>query len=442
MSFFSGMTVANSQTTLIGKTGTFEAFSTVQLSDPTLGTYIDDGQIIVINAETGVPLTAGMTITDAPKIQLVQRSGATAASASLKYSGTIDGQAVYAFNGASYVAPQERIYCIGYNGASGAIDTTATSRFMNIGYKFDDVLWSQQQNRKVYFTSGTTQSGICDELIPLINYDSQNALMGGPSSSGFISAVMKTASAEVGVITGTFVNLVFTKGSNIVSADTLGTTITGVVAGDYIKVATGTTIAAYKVQSVTAATATVKAFITLTTPFQGATATVAAATTRYLLAATVAAAACGIYMTGLPLTFSLFPSLDVPLMKTDWDTFIPGWGTTTTTDVQPMLFGNGTYEQVAQYALMSGFFRGAQFQWDVPILAPTNDAVSGDTYSGIYIDHADISNMEVVSGVKPARRQEYIFLKVSAAQTALLLGVLNPWMNSTPRQFTAVGPLS
>lgn len=423
MSYFSMMTSRVSQETLIGKN--IASTANVQINDPSAAAYIADGEIVVLDYNS-VPLTAGTTITDSPFIQLVQRSGATASTADLKYSARINGQKVFAYVGTPGVAANSgQIHTVGYNNTSGSIDTTALSRFLRVNYKFDDVFWSEQANRKSYLSTATTvtQVGITDDIIPIMNQDSYNALMNNGASSGYISAVRLTDSViTADASTGTVV-----KGSPSMTVTAANANV-----GEYLRIGTATTGPVYKLIAINGLV------YTLDTPFQGTSA--AGVNIDRITAASALAGNWGIQMTGLALTFSQLPYGDVPLMVTIWDTLIDGWGTTTLTKTQEATFGTGTYEQVTQLSLMGNMMRGAQFIYDIPLPNSTNDAVSGTLYDGVYISYADISDLGVVSGTKPSEHQTYLFFYNDSLQKGTVVSLLNDWMASTPNAFTNIAP--
>lgn len=422
MSFFSMMQAKTSQKTLIGKS--IARTASVQITDPSAASFIADGEIVVLNYQD-VSLTPGQTITDSPFIRIVQRSGATAATAELRFTPRIDGQGVLKYNGVSGVAGQEQIHVVGFDNTSGSIDATATSRFLTIGYKFDDVIWSEQQNRKVYPSNKTTQVGIVDDIAPLINQDGLNALVGGPASSGYISCEVLTDST----ITAFAGTATVSKGSQFVTV----TLTTAMVVGDHLRIGTATTGPVYKLVAINGLV------LTLDQPFQGASA--AGVNVDRITAANALTGNWGMRLTGLALTFSMLPYSDVPFMKTAWDTFIDGWGATTLTKTQEMTFGLGVSQQVANLELMSNIFSGAQFVWTVPLPSTTIDTVQGTLYDNIFIDHVNISDLGVVSGTKPSEAQVYLFMVNDASQTTDILAQLDPWMNSTPRAFPNIGAL-
>ncbi len=420
----------NSINVLIGKSVARTA--SVQITDPSGSGYIADGEVLVLN-HLDQPLTAGQTVSDSPYIRIVQRSGSQ-----LIFSARIDGQNVKAYRGKSGVAGAEQIYVLGYNGSSGSIDLTTTAKILKISFKHDQRMWSEQPMRRAYPSSSTTQAGVATDIAGLMNQDSLAALMQtGEASASWISAEILCNNAGT-AITGTG-TITVRKGSKTITA---GTDIDAVMAvGDYIRInSTATTGSMYKIVSMdtTAQTAV------LNMPYQGASATVAEASNEYVTAANMATAACGIKMTGLPLTsgippYSMFEYMKVGFIVHPGD----GFGSTTLTKTQESSLGNGTFEQVRQFTFMGIKYEGAQDHKVQPLPAALNrgDAVSGTLYDTLYISYADASDVSVISGTKPSDQELYIFLADGASQQGTLRGQLNPWMASTPKGLANVGAL-
>lgn len=420
----------NSYNVLIGKSVARTA--SVQITDPSASsTYIADGEIVVLN-HLDQPLTAGQTISDSPFIRLVQRSGSQ-----LIFSARIDGQRVMSYKGKSGAAAQEQIYVLGYNGTSGSIDLTTAAKLLKITFKHDQRIWSEQPFRRVYQSSGTTQVRVATDMATIMNQDSLPALMGTGAAGSWISAEILCNNAGT-AITGTG-TITVRKGSAVITA---GTDIDAVMAvNDYIRInSTATTGSMYKIISMdtTANTAT------LNMPYQGASATVAEASNEYVTAANMATAACGIKMTGLPLTsgippYSRFEYSKVAFIVHPGD----GFGSTDLTKTQEMSLGNGVFEQVRQIEYMSIKFEGAQNEsvHPLPTALRDLDAVSGTLYDTISISYADASDMSVISGTKPSEQELLIFLADGASQQGTLRGQLNPWMASTPKGLANLGAL-
>ena len=424
MSFFSGMNAKNAFDVLIGKS--ISRTTNVQITDPSASsTYIADGEIVVLDYNDQ-PLTPGATISDSPFIRIVQRSGSN-----LRYSMRIDGLHVNEYKGISGANGQEQIYYVGFNGTAGSIDTTATSRMFKITYKFDEK-WSCQPYRKSYPSNKTTQVGIVDDIAVAMNADSNAALMGNNSAAGFVS--VERLCNNAGSTDGTATTITISKGSNV---GTLGAAATTFTVGDYLRI-NGTTSTSVPVYKITALSGTT---VTLDTPFQAAT--VSGVNINYITASTASTAAFGLKLSGLPLSFGVYPGKQIPFNKTSFDIHVGSdWGNTTVTKFQEMTFGKGQYQQVAYMEQMGKVFSGAHNLGMVPIpTAMTSlDSVSGTLYDCIYISFADVSS-SIIAPNAVSDHQTYLYFVDGASQTTSVLSQLNPWMNSTPKKFNAISSI-
>lgn len=401
---------------LIGKSVSRTA--SVQITDPTAtSTYIADGEIVVLDYATGLELTPGDTITEAPVIQVVQRSGNK-----LVYSGPISGQFVRHFDGKDGVAAQEQITFVGFNGTSGEIDTTAESRLFKITYTYDYQMWSEQLKTRIYQHKGTTptQAEIAESIARQINLD---------EATNVKTEILLDAAADV-LAGGS--NLSVFNGSAVVL--TTADETANIAAGDYLRIGAEdtVTVGVYLVTAVTATT------ITLSMPYQGATATVLNANTGNIDAAVADAADAGIKLTGLALKFdkAYYSYLKVTfLVGTPTD----GWGSTLVTNSQTANPGTGVFEQVASLEWFALGEEGALNRTVVPLPEGRSDATSGALYDAISIVYSDQSDTNhPVSGVKPSGQHLYIFIVDGASQETDILAQLNPWMASTPQAFATI----
>lgn len=411
---------------LIGKTGTFEALATVQITDPTLGTFIDDGQVIVINADSGAVLQPGDDITDAPAIKLVQRSGATATTANLRFSNRIDSQNVFKYKGKAGVAAVELVKTLGYNGTTGSIDTTAATTFsVRVTYTFDESMWSEQQNFNyvTYQAATPTQVGIANSIT--------TQLVAGVYPKGGTLVKVERLCNNAGATDGTATTATVYNGSKTIVLNAAPTTF---VVGDYLRIGGGaTTDAMYLITAISGTT------VTLDCDFQGTSA--AAATLEYVTAALAAAANWGIRFTGQPLTFSLDPYGVFKYLQMDFLIQPVGFGATSNATLTAKVYPTNSYELVAQMAAFAAGFEGAVNRHITPLPNYVNDAVASLLYDCITIQFADATDLSVISGTKPSLQDLYIFLADGAAQQVTLLSVLNPWMASTPNGFAIINPI-
>ena len=182
-------------------------------------------------------------------------------------------------------------------------------------------------------------------------------------------------------ITGTLLNLVFTKGSREVVSDTNNVTITNIAAGDVIKVAAATTSSIYKVASVTNGTATTPAKVVLTYAFQEATATVAKATARRILAAASILAECGVRLTGVQADFNVNSFRDYYVNRftvtfSDVSTLVTTTGART---------GSGVWQQVAMDEYMSYGFEGENSMLGVPPRMRDQEVIKDGKYGCVEV---------------------------------------------------------
>ena len=146
------LTVKNSQYVYIGKS--IARTASAQVTDPNATGYIADGEVVVLASDGTVYDSSADSFATSPFIQIAQRSGDD-----ILYSPKIVGLNLTAYNGREAATGQEQIYEVGYTGSTGAIDVTSGLDFiMNVSYKHDKMIWSEQINRKPYFSAATTSA--------------------------------------------------------------------------------------------------------------------------------------------------------------------------------------------------------------------------------------------------------------------------------------------
>lgn len=408
----------NSLSVLIGKSVARTA--SVQITDPSASsTFIASGEILILDA-TDAPLTAGTTIAGSKSIRIVQGDGATNP---LVFSPRISGLNVTAFSGLQYVAPQEEIQYIGYNGSSGAIDVLNNNRYVvRIYFKHDISLWSEHAKilHQEYESDATaTQLEIAQgfaqkyaQVFPLANTD------------------IKVERVTDGTFTvpSAAQTLTVAQGSATVTASAA---IPAWVAGDIIRIGgPSSTDPVYVIASVSGTT------IVLDSPYQGASGTVANANCGEMSAVT----AWGLKITGKAFPFSQTTVARFPYQKVSFDVTVQNFGATGITDAQQASLGNGTFEEVAEHEYFAlGYDGWLSNRNAVPFQPqPRTNAVSGVLYNTITIKAYDASDFGPVSGVRPSPFEVKLFLPVGASQTTQIKAQLNPWMASLPSAFSAV----
>lgn len=405
----------NSFNLAIGKS--ISRTSSVQALDSSNATtFLANGEVLVVD-KNGSALTPGQTIADSEWIQIVQGRGTANPAV---FSNKIFGANVTSFTGRSYVAPAEQITYIGYNGTSGNIEALSDNKYiLHLIFKHDTANWSEQSNtihNEYDSDASATSSEVAQAFVRKFNtnYPALNS-----------DIIVERVNDGTFTVLGGSSTLDVTNGSPTATASSASH---GLVAGDVIRIGgTATTIPVYIVSAVSGVT------ITLDTNYTGTTATVANANVGELSSI----ANWGLKITGKALTFStgLFKYL-----KVAFDTTIKNFGTTTITESQAANRGSGTYEEVAEIEYFARGFDGwLSTRNSIPAVAqPTTDATSGAVYDFISIAAFNSQDFSTITGSKPAPFNVFIAMVDGAAQTTNLLAQLNPWMASTPRNFSNV----
>lgn len=255
----------------------------------------------------------------------------------------------------------QQVSTVGFNGTTGSLPAAnSTDYFIKIR-KNDNDAANRSQPMSLFAGPVKTDATATQEELAFALVKNGIANFRDEPANNYLtfSALCDEAGAAVA---GTLVNLVFTKGSREVVSDTLNVTITNIAAGDVIKVAAATTSSIYKVVSVTNGTATTPAKVVLTYAFQEATATVAKATARRILAAASIIAECGVRLTGVQADFNVNTFRDYYVNRftvtfSDVSTLVTTTGART---------GSGVWQQVAMDEYMSYGFEGENSMLGVP----------------------------------------------------------------------------
>jgi hypothetical protein len=283
-----------------------------------------------------------------------------------------------------YAAPAERVRAIGFNGVSGAIDPINYANYVaHIFWKDNSKTFGQGIPVKfaAYAADGSaTQAEIAAGLVNNFNKNFQR------EKPKLIKAEVLLNSAGTIVPTGAG-TVSFTNGSKYVKFNTAIDDATGaakLAVGDYIKAATGASAVAYKIVAIDVATD----IATLDTPYQGATATIANATAKIVLAATAATADAGVKLTGMPLTEGFEPGV------IRWD-FIDfeiqlgsEVGSTTQSVITNPTLGAGSYYEVAQNEWFLKGNRGEAWRVGNYPKNVTLEATAGKNYEQFTVNYA------------------------------------------------------
>jgi len=403
---------------------------TVQITDPsTAGTYIADGQIVMLDS-TDTPMTgAKANIGDSPYIRFVQRSGATAASANLNYSARIRGIDLYKCIGKNYVAPAEQVTNLGYNGTSGSIDITSTDYILTIVNDWDDMQFSKEKDRDAFDYSSTnpTQLSIAQSFSQQINFKGyRKTLLGtGP----WISVTMlNDGTGTTAGDTSTVVN-----GSDIINFVTTAAAFSAI--GTQLRIGSGggVTVPVYVVTgNSTTDTSLSVTQLRVHTFYQGASAT---PQTTYTVAG---ATNYGLVFTGLPLTFGIPPYSDWKYKKVSFHLDRTGFNSTTYGTSTQGTIGSGTGALIQELEYFAQGFEGALNRTIIPLPTGRHDAVLATTYDLITLISKDRSFDSAITSVSAQTVQTVLAIPVGATQIATLVPLINQYIASVPAAFPAV----
>lgn len=362
---------------------------------PAVGTVVTDS-----NLEEGaiVAVDAGMRRMDAAaygaadRYRIVQGKGT---GKQLMISPMIT-KASATLSTSKHRVPVQQVSIVGFNGTTGALPAAnSTDYFIKIR-KNDNDAANRSQPMSLFAGPVKTDATASQEELAFALVKNGIANFSDEPANGYLtfSALCDEAGAAV---TGTLVNLKFTKGSATVVSDTNNVTITNIVAGDVIKVAAALTSSIYKVKSVTNGTATTPAKIVLTYAFQEADATVAKGTARRILAAASIIAEAGVRMTGVQADFDVNAFRDYYVNRftvtfSDVSTLVTTTGART---------GSGVWQQVAMDEYMSYGFEGMDGMLGVPPRFRDKTVIEGNRYGCLEISWTeDIRGLVSLQGGK------------------------------------------
>lgn len=429
---------------LVGTNPTGILLPVIQITDSTNATtYIADGQIIMLNHLDAPMQVANSNIGDSPWVRFVQRSGTE-----LHFSPRIRGVDITAAKGKSYVAAQEQIWVVGYNGTSGSIDNTSTEYMFTIIYMHDDMFWSTQQNKEPfeYFNTSPTQKSIAQSFSAQINF------MQARKASQGTGAAVKVEMLADGTTQGTAnaATLAVTNGSDIVTFSAAQTT-TILAVGNVLRIggttgggAATTAGAVYIIvgnsatdSNLSSATGTTPQ-VRLHTPYQSTTQTATGARGTGWDFIT-GSANYGYKVTGLALTWVKdFFKFKKVMFHFD----IRNFGATTLTKTQESSLGNGDGKLVAEFESFGAGNEGALNRTRVPLPTGRVDAVSTSTYDTIFLEWIDRSKVAVTGTGGVFKCELYIFIPDGATgatgNETILLTQLNPYIASSPSALPAV----
>lgn len=302
--------------------------------DPSSGTYIVEGEVLLATPTGSVAVqTATFDYAGTDALNFIFRNDkGIVKSPIIRKANVVDYKVV------SYVAPTNKVIYVGYNGTSGSLECgnfiAGTDYMINVRKLGLLDTYGHMCNFHKTFgyynattTTSTGQGVVAKGIVKngVANFSDKYGV------DNFIKIEMVSSCADSPAAQ----TVSFIEGSKLA----VGTTGHGIVAGDYIRTAAGTTNPVYYVESISGANQ-----IYLETAYQGDSATI---TPRILTAGSIAAANFGIKLTGTTKTFNETDGkfrYDVP----DFQITLKNFNDTDTTTSAYATLGNGFWKEVAQ----------------------------------------------------------------------------------------------
>lgn len=363
----------------------------------TAGNNIEDS-LSGMNVGEAVCLTPGGVILDsAAALPAEFKFAVKLSDGTLQYSDTIKGKSVKSIDAFRTAAATQQVDYIGYNGTDQSInvlnDNIYTVRLYMI--PTDIAGFAQQKvKRGVYksdstATQGEIAAGLASSLITNLSKEPEAVKYGINNikvervNGGADTA---TSGGTIAVVKGSKYATIAGTGADAGKYNADGATI---VAGDVLRFGTTGTLTSpcYVVKSVVSGGGATSMVVELDIPYQGASnSAVAAASVCVVPAATAAAAAWGIKLTGVTYKFDP-PKFGYYLPR--WKTALQDCGTTVVTNSAAATEGNGTYEEVAYMEQQFQGNEGNFYRGMVPYPTFRTEASSSATYSYIVVSFFD-----------------------------------------------------
>ena len=313
------------------------------------------------------------------RLRVVQNiAGKLVFSAAFTKGAIIKAKPLESATVSQYVAPNQQVTRIGYNGTIGALPTTiVNSNFFIRLRKRDNDAANRSQPNSLYAQFQTDATGSQEELaLGLVKNGILNMTTQPVGNNGYIRFEMLNAGVRSAAHSGVG-TLTFTKDSTLVAASA-ATASTNVVAGDYISIAAATTTGVYKVKSKDGS-----GNLTLETAYQSATVTITASAANIRITNALAlVAASGVQMTGVASDFDVNAFRNYMTIR-----FTATFSDTTTkvTHVTGATDGTGTWQQVAMDEYMSMGNQGENQMLSVPPVMRTSSVVTDGQYDCVHI---------------------------------------------------------
>lgn len=408
--------------------------ASVTAKDPSASTYAVDGEVVVTDVFGNV-LNA-TTVASVDRIVLVQSQGPT--KPAIK-SDVIERKKVTAYNVKAFSAAVEQVTYLGFNGTSGTIQAINSNNY------FGRILWQGEAltygNRDMYtafeYTSDSAATvaevalGLHESAVLNTKKHADRLVRVERVSDGTFTA--SSGGAATVVYNSTKITIVESAGA-AADAGKYNADASTFAVGDAIRIGgTAATDAVYIITAISGA-GTATCTITLDTPFQGASATVAAANVGHVSTPT----AWGLKFTALPKSFSAGA---FRYSKVRFKILAKDFGTTTVTNATGASEGSGTTEQVQELEFFQVGFEGKLYRTDVPTPTPRANAVNylstNDGFSLITLNYHDQgtggigvtepSLKEVIIGA--AKGAGAVGTQFNAASTGVVT-VLDEWLKT------------
>lgn len=353
----------------VGEVGLFEASS--------------NKRVVAASAGAGEVLASAVS-----KAVVIKRIASTGDN-QYQISDVIEKAKLVSATGSAYAAKTEQVTYVGYNGSTGALDTTNDNIFQ-VRFVFDSLLISN--HNKDYFKtvnwksgiSGNTQEKVAKGLIgnAILSFEREEEAIVKPE--------MISSGANTALGTGVD-NVTFTKGTKTVTTDgdfSDATSGTAVTAGTYLRIGTAVTDPVYKVASVESTTS-----LTLELAYQGETATFADTALRLVTAAAASAGDMGLKFTGISgsaVVGKFLPSVirfEVTLTSKNWiDTAV--------TYSVGATVGNNTAEIIAAEEFITQGNQGDHLRYGRDTFAPKAEAeaIPYNSYHITFVDDSEFVN--------------------------------------------------
>lgn len=322
-----------------------------------------------------------------------------------------------------HVDSVQQVTAVGFNGTTGSLPAANSTDYWIRIRKNDNDSANNSQPASMFAgpvkTDATaTQEELAFALVKngIRNFDLE------PDPYLFFEALSDEAGTG---LAGNAANLIFTKGSKIVTGDAEDKTITNLSVGDLLKISTAKTNGVYKVTAVAnlGAGAGTTPTITLNYAYQEATATVARNTCARITAADAAASEMGVRMTGVASEFSVSHWRNYYVNRftaTFSDT------STTVTSLTGANTGSGMWEQVAMDEYMNFGFEGQGTIGTPPTIRESAVKIPGvgantaltSRYSVINI--AWTEDVSYLTSNATAKGNVLIYLNLNGAATGLV----------------------